>query len=177
MTKSSKPQVILVGLLALGGIALALWIASEIMWARAWRDTTPRGPLNARTDWPEPVRDIQAALTDAGVNAASFEVYLLYGEPGQTLSTVVCRLDDSSAAMDSLQAQLHLKTVSRDNAFQWAGSQVLYYSATDWWPSDHEDNVEYFASERLIAGDEADLYVVARDTTTNRIFIHYNYNF
>ena len=177
MTETQKLSPVLIGVCAIIAVPAVLWFAFNIMWAYTWRDTTPRGPLATETEWPEPIREMHTAMAKADVDLQSFAVYLLYGQPGQTLSTVVCRMDSSSDALDVLTSHLDLKPITCDDSARWAGNEVLQYTSSDWWAPDDDDNARYYASNNLVVGDEADQYVVAHDVSRNIIFIHYYFNF
>lgn len=172
-----RPSPLFIGILTLITVPFVLWLAFNLMWAYAWRDMTPRGPLPAAADWPEPVRQLRAALAQSDVDVESFAVYLLYGQPGNLLSTVACRMDDSAGALDLLTARLRLQQIDRDEVAGSLGREILACASSEWWPSEDDQAAEYFGSENLIAGEKDDQYVVARDRSRGLIFIHYYFNF
>ena len=157
------------------GLPLFFFLAFNVLWAYSWRDTTPRGPLTAATDWPEPIQDLHAALDASGADTSSFSVYLLYGQPAQVLSTVVCRVDIDDAAWDIVATKLDLQSIPNSDGIA-LHSGIAPSSDTSWWPATNS-NSDYFASARLLAGDEADLYYVARDNDMNIAYVHYHFNF
>ena len=155
------------------GTPLLFFFAFNILWAYSWRDTTPRGPLTNVADWPHPIQDLHASLKPHG--NSSFSLYLLYGQPGPYLSTAVCRVNVDDAAWDVIATQLDLKPIPKADGVALRSSIVSSSDAT-WWPAT-DSKSEYFASARLLAGDEGDLYRVARDHDANIAYIHYDFNF
>ncbi|WP_442509864.1 hypothetical protein SH528x_001464 [Novipirellula sp. SH528] len=154
---------------------LILFITFSNQWANGWRDTTPRGPLTAVTDWPEPIIELRASLNESGANTDGFSVYLLQGQPGQTLSTVVCRLPVDDATWDAIRRKLDLQLIPDANGDSMRSS-IVPLSDASWWP-ESSPSVAYFASARLLAGDEADLYQAAHDSGSKMAYIHYHFNF
>ncbi|MBN2294239.1 MAG: hypothetical protein JXM70_17560 [Pirellulales bacterium] len=152
---------------------LVLWFAFNIMWAYACRDITPRGPLPNAVDWPEPVQQMHDTLTKAEVDIQSFAVYLIYGQPGDLFSTVVCRMDSSTSACNTLAEHLNLQPISRDLAAKYAGKKTLRFASSDWWPSKDDENVEYYASKNIFDAYRDALFIVAYDKSRNKIFIYY----
>ena len=110
-----------------------------------------------------------------GADTSSFSVYLLYGQPAQVLSTVVCRVDIDDAAWDIVATKLDLQSIPNSDGIA-LHSGIAPSSDTSWWPATNS-NSDYFASARLLAGDEADLYYVARDNDMNIAYVHYHFNF
>lgn len=169
-------RVILWSFALLIGVPLLFFAAFGVLWASWWfLDTTPRGPLTVASDWPEPIQDLHAALGASGADTSSFSVYLLQGQPAQLLSTVVCRVDVDDAGWDAIAAQLDLQPIPSSHGVA-IHTTIVPLSDASWWPAtDSESN--YFASARLLAGDEADLYEAARDNDSNTAYIHYFFNF
>ena len=150
----------------------AIW---PMLWSYSWRDRTQRGILDNSSDWPEPIQELATAIASKSSNSKPIEVYLLYGQRASILSTVVCRMPFSDETWDTIESRLELRPVGPTF---WAGlrEQIVSKSSLSWWPpTDH--NVDYFASARLLDGDESDLYVCAIDRVSEIIHIHYHFNF
>lgn len=156
-------------------LPLLFCVALDILWAYNWRDTTPRGPLNAVADWPDPIQNLHVTLEASGADMSSFSVYLLYGQAGQVLSTVVCRVGVNDAGWDTIATKLDLQQIPNSDGIA-LHSAIVPMSDTTWWPATNSTS-DYFASARMLAGDEADLYHAARDNQTNVAYIHYDFNF
>ena len=156
-------------------VPLFLFVAFNSLWDYGWRDTTPRGPLPAVSDWPEPIQDFHTALMASGADTSSFSAYLLYGQPGQLLSTVVCRVDVDDVAWNTIVTNLDLQPIQKSDGVAMH-SEIVQSSDTSWWPSTDSDS-DYFASARLLAGDEADLYQAARNNDSDTAYIHYYFTF
>lgn len=157
------------------GAPLLFSIAFNLLWAYSWRDTTPRGPLTAVTDWPEPIQDLHASLDASGADTSSFSVYLLYGQPGQVLSTVVCRIEIDDAGWGAIAGKLDLQPIPTAEGIALY-SNIVASSDSSWWPATNSTS-DYFASARLLAGDEGDLYYAARDSEKQIAYVHYYFNF
>ena len=162
-------------LAVLVGLPLIFLVAFNVLWEYSCRDTTPRGPLTAVADWPEPIQDLHAALEASGADTSSFSVYLLYGQPGQVLSTVVCRVGIDDAGWDTIATKLELQSIPDSDGVA-LHSGIVPPSDASWWP-DTNSNSEYFASARLLAGDEGDLYYAARNSEEHVAYVHYDFNF
>ena len=159
------------------GAFLLFAVPLDVLHFVRWSDQTPRGPLPNEADWPELVQELHADLANAEVDVESFSVFLLRGQPGHFLSTVVCRMNSSPAAMDILTTHLDLKPTVRRESKHWAGNEVFRYTDTDWWVGVEDNTAEYFVSNNLIVGEEGDQWTVAHDISRSRIFIHYYFNF
>jgi hypothetical protein len=157
------------------GVPLLFLVAFYVQQAYSRRDTTSRGPLTAVADWPEPIQDLHAALEASGTDTSSFSVYLLYGQPEQVLSTVVCRVRVDDASWDTIATKLDLQQIPNSDGIDLHAA-IVPLSDTSWWPATNSPS-DYFASRRLLAGDEADLYQVARNNQTNVVYIYYQFNF
>lgn len=163
---------------ALLGVCLAplvLFLAVYIFLMIGWRDITPRGPLPQRSDWPIIVREWLDEMQSAGIDTSSTEVYLIQGLPGDYAETVMLRMKDDPQAMSFLHTKLALKPIPA-NRFDEIMKLATHNVPEDWWASS-DPKVQYFASARLLAGDEADLYIVAQDPKQRKIFVHYYFNF
>ena len=154
---------------------LGLLCAPYALYTYSWRDTTPRGPLTSPKTWPKPIRDLSAEAKRSGVDVDQLEVFLLYGRLGDTVSTVICRLPESSGTFEFLRKQLELQPVSAEKVERVRDEVARLAPPPEWWASSGE--TELFASRHLLEGGEGDLYVVARDPEQHRIFIHYDFNF
>ena len=157
------------------GTPFLLFVAFNVLYVYGWRDTTPRGPLSTTSDWPAPIQDFHSVLAASGADTSSFSVYLLYGQPGQVLSTVICRVDVDDAAWRTIAANLDLRPIPKSDGVA-LHSEVVQSSDASWWPSTDSDS-DYFASARLLAGDEADLYQAARNNESGTAYIRYHFNF
>jgi len=157
---------------------LALVSAPFAWYVYACRDTTPRGPLIGSSNWPEPIRDLHAAMVNSGIDVEPFEVYLIQGRPGDTISTVICRMPASVPAFEFLKAKLGMQTLPADKK-DYAGfvkREITRFAPPDW-STFAEENAEYLASRGILEGDEGDLYLVAHDPAHDRLFLHYYFNF
>ena len=171
MTKRERSEkVFLFGV----GLALVSPLILKVYIDYAWRDTTPVGPLSAIADWPEPIRDIHRAIEDAGLDATQFQVCLLRGQPGWVDSAAVCRVPLSAPLLEVVATALDLKTISSNDATR-IQSQVNS-RVSGWWPTSSV-GIEYFACSHSLAGGEGPLYVVAVDSTTRTLYVHYEFNF
>ncbi len=172
MTRLKRSTTILVALVGIlvGVSPLILKVYIEY----AWRDTTPVGPLPAIADWPEPIRDIHRAIEDAGLDATQFQVCLLRGKPGWVDSSAVCSVPLSDLLFEVVATSLDLKSIPSSDATR-IQSQVNS-RVSGWWPTSSV-SVEYFACSHSLAGGEGPLYVVAADSTTKTLSIHYDFNF
>jgi len=168
--------VVSVGLAVL--VLLAIVSAPFAWHFYAWRDTTPRGPLPTRQDWPEPIRDLHSKMTEAGISAEPFEVYLVYGQPGSTLSTVICRMPHSVEVVDFLKKSIGMLPEDGKNPryLESVGREVAAYVPAEWW-IDPQDELPAFVSKNVIEGGEGDMYVLVADAKRNRISLHYYFNF
>jgi hypothetical protein len=166
---SANPLVLLIGVPLFGFLAFTFYLAY------AWRDTTPRGELPNVSDWPEPIQDLYKVLSDQGADTKTFEVFLLHGQPAETLSTVVCRMKIDDDAWKTLQKTLKLQPISESIIYSLRRS-IVDLAGPSWWPLSTAQ-AQYFACERSLAGDEGDLYCAAREPATGRVFIHYEFNF
>ena len=140
-----------------------------------WRDTTPRGILRNFSDWPEPVQQLKLNLDDKPTSDPSFQVFLLYGQPAQILSTVICKIDYSAETFQTIESSLKLSPVKHADAIQ-IHRQVVATRSNDWWPAT-DSNADYFACQSVINGDEGPLYWVAVDRSLGRILVYYYFNF
>ena len=156
-------------------VPLFLFVGFNSLWDYGWRDTTPRGVLSAVSDWPEPIQDFHTAQMVSGADTSSFSVYLLDGQPGQFLSTVVCRVDVDDVAWNTIVTNLYLQPIPKSDGVAMH-SEIVQFSDTSWWPGTDSDS-DYFASARRLAGDEADLYQAARNNDSDTAYIHYHFNF
>ena len=156
-------------------VPLFLFVGFNSLWDYGWRDTTPCGVLSAVSDWPEPIQDFHTAQMVSGADTSSFSVYLLDGQPGQFLSTVVCRVDVDDVAWNTIVTNLYLQPIPKSDGVAMH-SEIVQFSDTSWWPGTDSDS-DYFASARLLAGDEADLYQAARNNDSDTAYIHYHFNF
>ncbi len=174
----SNPTWFKVGCTAVMATLVIYPVIGFIMFSRAWNweDTTPRGPLADESDWPRPIRELRSAMDEQGIDTSAFEVYLVYGQPGSTESVVVCRMQDGASLMEFLTAHLELQSVSRSDAQQLGTSFVIEHTPAAWWPRPGH-NADFFASKRLLTGDESDRYLVARDEGRHWVFVRYDYNF
>ena len=172
---ASRSNVAVVLFLAAVFCPTGLGLGWSILWEYSWRDTTPHGPLMKVTDWPRPISDLYASLNDSGVDTASFSVYLLHGQPGQTLSTVVCRIDIDDDGWETIRRSIELQPIPLSQCRQLR-HLIASTAGAAWWPGE-KDDAAYYASARRLAGDEGDLYYAAREKSTSRAFIHYHYNF
>ena len=168
MEWSNKVFLFGVGLLLVSPLILKVYIEY------AWRDTTPVGPLPAIADWPEPIRDIHRAIEDAGLDATQFQVCLLRGQPGWVDSAAVFRVPLSDPLLKVVTTLLDLKTIPSSDATR-IQSQVNS-RVSGWWPTSSV-GIEYFACSHSLAGGEGPLYVVAVDSTTRTLYVHYDFNF
>jgi len=175
MDDAPRIKTILIVVALVVGLAVCAVAAFVVLCSWTWRDTTPRGPLASVSDWPEPVQDLYASLNDAGVDTETFSVYLLYGQPGETLSTVVCRVDVDDTGWRAIQRKLDLQPIP-DSDGKSLRDVIVSSADPSWWPPS-TSHAQYFASARLLAGDEADLYYAARDLDSGRAFVHYHFNF
>lgn len=157
------------------GLPFIVLVAFNALWEYSCTDPTQRRPLTAVADWPGPIQDLRTALEASGADTSSFSVYLLYGHPGQILSTVVCRVHIDDAGWDTVAAKLDLQSIPTSEGVALA-SEVVPSSDASWWPAINS-NSAYFASARLIAGDEGDLYYAARDNEDHVAYVHYHFNF
>lgn len=139
------------------------------------RDTTPRGILANFNDWPEPVQQLKLNMDEGKQAHPSFQVFLLYGQPAQILSTVICKIDYSDDTFQSVKSVLSLSSVKPTDAIQ-VQRQIVATNSNGWWPSD-ASNAEYFACQNSINGDEGPLYLAAVDHKLNKIFVYYYFNF
>jgi hypothetical protein len=124
-----------------------------------WQDTTPRGPLVDPLNWPEPIRDLHADMISSGINVESFEVFLVHGRPGDTDSTVICRMSDSPTILDFLTTKLEAKQVDADK-LPYMGTvrrDVPEFAPANWWVEPNA-TAEYFASRGILEGSEGDWY-------------------
>jgi hypothetical protein len=140
----------------------------------AWRDTTPVGPLNSVTDWPKPVQDIYHSIDAAGLPTEQFQVCLLHGQPGWTDCTVICRAPLTDQLLELISSQLGLQTIPTSDATT-VGSRVKS-RVSGWWPN-ASNGVAYLACSNSLAGEEGPLYVVAVDSPSAKLYIHYYFNF
>ena len=168
MERSDKAFLFGVGLLLVSPLILKVYVEY------AWRDTTPVGPLPVIADWPEPIRDIHRAIEDADLDATQFQVCLLRGQPGWVDSAAVCRIPLSDPLLKVVTTSLDLKTIPSSDAVR-IQSQVTS-RVSGWWPTSSV-GVEYFACSHSLAGGEGPLYVVAVDSTTSTLYVHYDFNF
>lgn len=152
---TSRHYAILILLAVVVGVPACIWISVSLLRAYSWHDRTPRGPLVAQADWPEPIQELHASMSDTGADMESFSVYLLHGEPGQILSTVACRVDVDPAGWDAIRNKLDLQSIP-DADGQSIYNAIVPLSDSTWWPSRSSISVKYFASARLLAGDEAE---------------------
>jgi hypothetical protein len=144
----------------------------------SWRDTTPRGPLPTPADWPEPIRDLHSKMTQAGVVSGPFEVYLIYGEPGSTLSTVICRMPKTAEAVEFVTATLGMKDVTdAELPYVKMSDRAAENSAPSGWWATSNASTQVFASQQILIGGEGDLYIMAINPEEDRIFIYYEFNF
>lgn len=141
------------------------------------RDTTPRGPLPSRQDWPEPIRDLNAKMTDAGIAVEPFEVFLVYGQPGSTLSTVICRMPDSPAVVEFLKEAIGMLPEAGKNLqyLEMVERGVAADAPDDWWIGP-QDATPIFVSKNVLEGGEGDMYVLAHAPKRNRVYFHYYFN-
>lgn len=180
MTKSAEVRestdfmlFVLLGLLLFAFVGF--FISWPMLWAYSWRDTTQRGILANASDWPEPIQELKTALAASDSSPISFEVYLLFGERSSTLSTVVCRVPFRDETWEIIESKLDLQPVDSEFSDRLR-DQVVAKSSDSWWtPTEHD--ADNFASARLLAGDEADLYICSIDRTSDMIYIHYHFNF
>jgi hypothetical protein len=156
------------------GLVLVSPLILKVYVDYAWRDTTPVGPLPVIADWPEPIRDIHRAIENAGLDATQFQVCLLRGQPGWVDSAAVCRVPLSDPLLKVVATLLDLKTIPSSDAAR-IQSQVNS-RVSGWWPTSPV-GIEYFACSHSLAGGEGPLYVVAVDSATNLLSIHYDFNF
>lgn len=168
MEWSNKVFLFGVGLLLVSPLILKVYIE------HAWRDTTPVGPLPAIADWPEPIRDIHRAIEEADLDVTQFQVCLLRGQPGWVDSAAVCRVPLSDPLLKVVTTLLDLKTIPSSDATR-IQSQVNS-RVSGWWPTSSV-GIEYFACSHSLAGGEGPLYVVAVDSTTRTLYVHYEFNF
>lgn len=159
-------------------VLLAILSAPFAWYLYTSRDTTPRGPLPTRQDWPEPIRDLHSKMTDAGTTAEPFEVYLVYGQPGSTLSTVVCRMPHSTEVVEFLRETIGMLPEDGKNPryLESVERELAARVPAEWW-IDPEDEAPAFVSKNVIEGGEGDMYALVADTKRNRIFLHYYFNF
>lgn len=175
MTESSDNRSIRIFAVSIATlIALpALYFAVVFyLWSR---DTTPRGILANFNDWPEPVQQLNLKINESKQTHASFQVFLLYGQPGQILSTVICKIDYSDDTFQSVKTALNLSPVEPTDAMQ-VQRQVVATNSDGWWPAD-ASSADYFACQNSIDGDEGPLYLAAVDRKMNKIFVYYHFNF
>ena len=156
-------------LIALGALSV---VVVFYLWSR---DTTPRGILANFKDWPEPVQQFKLNIDKRNQTHPSFQVFLLYGQPGQILSTVICKIDYSDDTFQSVKTSLSLSPVKPTDAIQ-VQRQVVATNSDGWWPA-HASSAQYFACQNSINGDEGPLYLAAVDRKMNRIFVYYYFNF
>jgi hypothetical protein len=168
MERSDKAFLLGVGLVLVSPLILKVYIDY------AWRDTTPVGPLSVIADWPEPIRDIHRAIEDADLDVTQFQVCLLRGKPGWVDSTAVCRVPLSALLLTVVATALDLKTIPSSDATRIQSE--VNSRVSGWWPTSPVD-VEYFACSHSLAGGEGPLYVVAVDSKSNKLYIHYHFNF
>lgn len=155
---------------------VAFVVVPYALFLYSWRDATRRGPLVHRTSWPRPIQKLYSSMERDGQVSNSFGVYLLQGRPGDTDSTVVCRLPDSSAAFEFLEQHLELRPVAFNQQISRFTSELVRLAPPDWC-APTTDKTQWYMSRRFLEGDEGDLYVVARDAAAKRIYIHYHFNF
>lgn len=156
-------------------VALVLIMAFSVLVSFAFRDTTPRGSLPDPATWPKGVRQLRDDMQSANIDTSGFEVYLVHGKPGSDLSTVLCRMPDTSQSFEFLTQRLELKPPegSRSGCFK-VGEEVE--APPGWWPSSSKDT-QMFISRNIWKELEADLYFVAHDTAQKRTYILYEFNF
>lgn len=174
--RASGRATVLVPILGCLLVVLAIPIACSLLIAYSWRDPTPRGPLPDSSTWPEPIRDLDAAMQRSRIDPAGFEVYLVDGQPGSDLSTVICRMPDTAQRFDFLAQKLDLMPVTPGDRWSRLNTEIHNRAPSDWWP-DSTASSQLFASRRLIDGDEGSLYFVARDSQHHRIYVRYSFNF
>lgn len=142
----------------------------------AWRDKTPRGILHDRFDWPEPVQQLEQAVGLPGTIGQGFEVYLLDGQPRSTLSEVMCRTKFREQVFQRLQAELKLQPANDLDNVPLRSRLNSCGLADEWWPKQNAA-AQYFVCQQTHQSDEGPLFKVAIDRQSNRIFIHYWFNF
>ena len=117
-------------------------------------------------------------MKDEGVVAEPFEVFLIEGQPGSTLSTVICRLPDSNGVVDFLKDTIGLLPEGDKNPVyvNYVERQVGRSAPSGWWV-DSKDQAQYYASKNVIEGGEGDMYLMASDEDHNRVYLYYYFNF
>jgi hypothetical protein len=182
-TSSSQPaaprkihrRILLYFILGIALTPVVGFVAIYIFLMIGWQDSTPRGPLLNRSDWPIIVREWLDEMKVAGIDTSSTEIYLIQGLPGDYTETVMLRMDDNPQAMNFLQLKLVLSPIPA-NRFQHMIERATYQVPDTWWATS-DPSVQYSASIRALSGEEADQYVVARDPKRSKIFVHYHFNF
>lgn len=165
-------------LLIIFGLLLATGLGFFLLWPVAWaylgRDTTQRGILEDPADWPVPIQKLSDAIVASNLSSPPLEVFLLRGQRASNYSVVVCRAGYSNETWETIKSKLELQPV--EPAFRARlHDDIVSKSDASWWPG-KEDNAEYFASARLLSGDECDLYQCSVDRDSGMIFIHYHFN-
>ncbi len=67
------------------------------------------------------MQELKVHLTDRSKPDPSFQVYLLYDKPAQTLSTVICRMDSSVATFQTIESFLKPSPVQENEAADRSG--------------------------------------------------------
>jgi hypothetical protein len=163
----------LIGCGVLLAVALTVPVAYVGLVFYSWLDVTQRGPVASSQDWPEPIRKLHDAM-QSQVQAPAFEVYLLHGQLGGTVSSAVCRVDDAPDVFEFLETRLRLKAVPVDSL--WRDLFFSWLLPADWQP-DSRTGSQYFASQHWLDGGEGELFALARDPQTGRLFLYYYFNF
>jgi hypothetical protein len=164
------------GLAAL--VLLVIVGARFALYFHSWRDTTPRGPLHTPQEWPEPIRDLHSKMSDAGIVAEPFEVFLVYGRPGSTLSTVVCRMPDSAEVVTFLKEAIGMLPEAGKNPrfLERVERELAARAPVGWWV-EPQDETPIFVSKNVVEGGEGDMYVLAHDATRKLVYLYYYFNF
>ncbi|MCA9058867.1 MAG: hypothetical protein KDA85_10215 [Planctomycetaceae bacterium] len=157
------------------GIAIGVCIVLVVFVRLQWRDTTQRGVLADFRDWPKPVQQLKHTVDNQTDTDPAFDVYLMSGYPGQDLSTVVCRIDYSAQTFATLQTELQLSAASQSDIAR-VHDRMNQASDNQWWPAPG-NQVDYFADQSVINGDEGPLFRAAIDASQQKIFVLYEFNF
>ena len=134
--------------------------------------------LTSPEDWPNAVRDLRNSLT-ATTPSLRMDGHLLSGKPGpNSIGEAVFRVHNASVeTFEQLKSTLQLVPVApEDDLAKW-GDFVVKNSSGQWWAANDQDGTELYASQNLLEGEEGDLYVVARETSSGTVYVCYHFNF